>query len=208
MGLVAMFAFTLAAVPTARAASDAETFVQQNIDHGLSILNDSSLNASQRRDQFRQFILKLTDMKRIATFTLGQYRRSASDTDLDAFVVAFTDYANAIYEEHLVKYKGQTLKITGSISRSPTDTIVNCQVIDPDAKQPINAGFRVLNESGHFVVVDVEVEGIWLAINQRDQFTSFLQQNHGDLPALSAFLQQQAVQIRSGQPTTAAKNPG
>jgi phospholipid transport system substrate-binding protein len=193
-----MFALSLANAP-ARAASDSETYVQQNINVGLQILNDNSLSPAQRRDKFRSFILQLTDMKRIAMFTLGRYRRGAADQDINDFVSAFTEYANAVYEHHLAKYKGQTMKVTSSTDRSPTDHIVNVQVPGTNGGQPINAAFRVMTDAGKPVVVDVEVEGVWLAITQRDQFAGYLQQNGGDLPALSAYLLKQAESIRSGR---------
>ena len=198
LALAAVFAFALAA-PPARAANESETFVQQNINVGLSILNDSSMSAGQRRDKFRAFILGLTDMRRIAMFTLGRYKRGASDKDIDDFAGAFTDYANAVYEQSLTKYKGQTMKVVGSTQRSPTDTIVNVQVPDTKGGQPINAAFRVMTDTGKPQVVDVEVEGVWLAITQRDQFAGYLQQNGGNLPLLSNYLRQQARAINSGR---------
>lgn len=199
LGLASVFILALASAPPARAANDIETFVQQNIDQGLSILNDTSLSASQRRDKFRAFILQLTDMHRIAMFTLGRYQRGANPKDVEGFVAAFTDYANAVYESHLTKYKGQGMKVISSVQRSPTDTIVNVQVVDPSAKQPINAAFRVLTDTGKPLVVDVEVEGVWLAIDQRDQFAGFLQQNGSNIPLLSAHLEQEAQSISAGE---------
>ncbi len=205
LGMIAAVALALAAAPAARAATEAEGFVQQNINTGLSILNDKSLNATQRRDKFRAFILELTDMKRIAMFTLGRYRKGASDKDIDEFVTAFTDYANAVYEQQLSKYKGQTMKVVSSTPHSPTDTIVNVQVPDTHGGQPINAAFRVMSDTGKPLVIDVEVEGVWLAITQRDQFAGFLQQNGGNIPSLSAYLTKQVATIRAGK---ASSTPG
>ena len=84
-----------------------------NIHKGLDILNNKGLSAEQRRSQFEQFLLGLTDMKRIADFTLGNYRRSASPADQDAFDAAFQNYAVAVYQSYFAKYAGQTLKVTG-----------------------------------------------------------------------------------------------
>src|SRR5580704_14016015 len=77
----------------AQAGNPAEAFVQQNVDRGYQILNNHALSGAQRRDQFRDFLLTLTDLHRIGTFTLGQYANSASPADLQAFDKAFTDYA-------------------------------------------------------------------------------------------------------------------
>ena len=75
----------------AAAASPSETFVQQNIDKGYTILNNAQLSDADRRGQFRNFMLALTDTKRIGAFTLGQYANSASKADVEAFTNAFTD---------------------------------------------------------------------------------------------------------------------
>ena len=53
-------------------------------------------------------------MKRIATFTLGQYARTRRQADLDDFAAAFQNYSVAVYRSYLGLYAGQALKVTGS----------------------------------------------------------------------------------------------
>jgi phospholipid transport system substrate-binding protein len=202
LGLAAAFVLTLASVTSTRATTEAETFVQHNIDQGLSILNDSSLNDSQRRDKFRQFILALTDMRRIAIWTLGKYNRGASDADRDAFVTAFTDYADAVYQEHLKKFKGQTLKISRSVERSPTDVIIYAQLSGPDINKPIEIMFRVLSDRGSPKVLDLGVEGAWLAQTEQAQFVDFLSQHNGDIHGLIDLLHKQTTSINAGETET------
>lgn len=182
------------------AASPAEDFVQQNIHKGLDLLNNKQLSAEQRRTQFESFLLGLTDMKRIADFTLGQYRRTASPQDLAAFENAFQNYAVAVYQSYFSKYAGQSLKVTGSQARSQDDFIVATQLIDPGDKsgqQPLEVDFRVRTDSGKTVVVDFSVAGIWLALEERDQFTAFLGQNNGNINTLIAHLSDLAKQFRN-----------
>ena len=197
-----MFAAIIFSATTALAAagSPAESFVQQNIDKGYAILN-ASLSDEQRRAQFRTFMLGLTDTRRIGMFTLGQYANGASKADLDAFNEAFLDYAVAVYESRLSKYKGQTLKVTGSSERAADDAVVNADVVNPNASngQPFKVGFRVRKTSdGRPIITDMQVEGVWLALSQRSDFTSFLQQHGGNIAALTDNLHMQAQQIHAG----------
>lgn len=198
--LVMLVAIIFAAPVTfAAAASPAETFVQQNIDKGYAILN-ASLSAEQRRAQFRTFMLNLTDTRRIGMFTLGQYANGASKADLDKFTDAFIDYAVAVYESRLSKYKGQTLKVTGSTERAADDVVVNADVINPNSSngQPFKVGFRVRKTAdGRPIITDMQVEGVWLALSQRSDFTGFLQQHGGSLAALTENLHMQAQQIHA-----------
>ena len=54
-------------------------------------------------------------------FTLGNYRRSASPADLNAFVAAFAEYSIAMYQTRLITYRNATLTITGSLENKPGD---------------------------------------------------------------------------------------
>jgi phospholipid transport system substrate-binding protein len=191
------------AAPQAHAdTKGAEQFVQQNIDKGYAILNNASLSSAQKTEQFRTFLLSITDFKRIATFTLGQYTRQANQADTDAFVKAFQNFASAVYEHNLNKYKGQTMKVTGSQERAADDIVVNAQVVDTGSSansDAIRVAFRVRkNDQGGNIITDLQVEGAWLAINQRADFTSYLQQHGGKVPALTQELVRQADEIRSG----------
>jgi phospholipid transport system substrate-binding protein len=189
----------------APADNPAEAFVQENIDKGYVILNSTTLSDEQRRAQFRDFILSLTDARRIGMFTLGQYANSASKEDIEAFIKAFSEYAVAIYESRLSTYKGQTLKVTGSAQRAADDVVVNTDVVNPGTPnaQPLKAAFRVRKTSdGRPIVTDIQVEGVWLALSQRSDFTGFLQQHGGRLPDLTTDLQRQAQLLRNAARST------
>ena len=66
---------------TAHPQQAAEAFIADNIQKGLSILNDRQLSEGDRADRFQQLLLGLTDTRRIAAFTLGQYVRTAPQAD-------------------------------------------------------------------------------------------------------------------------------
>jgi len=187
LAMAVAFGGLMAVSQPAAAATGPETFVQANVNKGLAILNNKGISAEQRRVQFQQFILGLTDMRRIATFTLGQYKNSATPQERDQFVAAFQNYATAVYQSYFSKYTGQSLRVTGSQERAPGDTIVQTQLMDPNdhsGNQPLEVDFRVSGDNGKFIVIDFSVAGIWLAIEERDQFSSFLGQNGGDVKTL------------------------
>jgi phospholipid transport system substrate-binding protein len=186
----------LTAKPAAAAQNVAESFVDENIHKGLDILRDKKLTTIQRRDQFETLLLGLVDVRRIALFTLGQYRRTAPPEDIDAFVNAFKNYAAAAYQSYFAQYTNQTLKVTGSTQRTPTDYIVQTVLIDPNSsQQPAEVDFRVRTDTGKPVLVDVAYQGIWLSLEERDQFVAFLGQENGDVRSLIANLSVLAVKL-------------
>ena len=190
----------MAARPAAAAANVAESFVDENIRKGLDILRDKKLTPVQRRDQFETLLLGLVDVRRIGLFTLGQYRRTAPPEDVEAFLNAFKNYATAAYQSYFAKYTNQTLKVTGSTKRSDTDYIVQTMLIDPNSsQQPAEVDFRVRTDTGKPVLVDVAYQGIWLSLEERDQFVAFLGQNNGNVRTLIAHLSELAVNLGKPQ---------
>jgi phospholipid transport system substrate-binding protein len=192
MALAIPLAMPLIGASAAHAATPAEAFISDNIQKGLGILNDPQLSAAQRGEQFEQLLITLTNMKRIALFTLGQYARTAPQADQDEFAAAFQNYSVAVYRSYLGLYAGQSLKVTGSSQRAPDDFIVSTMMVDPNGRsgqqQPLQVNFRVRTDSGKPELTDFSVAGIWLALSQRDQFGAFLAQNHGDVRALISHL--------------------
>src|SRR6202012_591202 len=79
---------------------------------------------------------------------------------------------------------------------TPTDFIVQTQLIDPTSNQPpAEVDFRVRTDTGKPVLVDVAYQGIWLSLEQRDQFVAFLGQNNGNFRSLVAHLSDLAVNL-------------
>src|SRR5579862_2677320 len=207
LAITALFLFSFGRGAFAQATEGAEGYITANVQKGLTILNDHNLSDMQRRYQFRDFLTNLTDIRRIAIFTLGAARRTATPEQIDAFVNAFRNYAVAVYESRLKAYSGQTLRVIGASEHWPGDYIVRTQLVDPTGRieqtgEPIEVDFRVDGTPGHYVVIDAAIAGVWLALEERDQFTAFLEENNGNLNALISHLDALTNRLRVGGPTT------
>jgi phospholipid transport system substrate-binding protein len=181
-------ALTLAFALPAQAANPAEDFVANNIQAGFNILNDRSAGAAERRQRFADFLLGLTDVRRVAIFMLGRYAADAAPADLDAYIAAYQNYALSIYQSYFQLYAGQTLKVISSRERAAGDFIVTTNMVG-QGNAPLEVDFRVRTDGVKPLLVDVAVAGVWLALAQRDQFLATLAQNNGDIKALTAHLQ-------------------
>jgi phospholipid transport system substrate-binding protein len=181
----------------AQAETPAEAYIRNNAQKGLAILNDASQSPAGKQAQFQSFLEGLTDIHRIAIFTLGPAAKSAPPADVEAFAQAFRGYAAAVYQQQLAHYSGQTLKVTGSIERAPGDFIVQTVILQPNGANGDEVDFRVDNAGGRLVVIDASVMGVWLALQERDQFTAFLAQHNNDVKALTADLEKRTAAVRA-----------
>ena len=169
------------------AANPAEAFVSNNIQAGFDILNDPAASAGERRERFAAFLLGLTDVRRVALFMLGRYAEGASQADLDAYVAAYQEHVQAVYQSYFARDAGQSLHVTSSRERAPGDFIVTTN-LSGNGTAPMEVDFRVRTDGPKPLLLDIGVAGLWLAPAQQAEFLSVLAQNNGDIKALSAHL--------------------
>lgn len=192
-------AFSIFTASAASADAAAEAFVTERANQILSILGDDSMAMDAKKAQFRTIVDEVADVPAIARFVLGRYSREASESDLAAFTQVFRDYATGFYEARLDDYGGQTVTVTGSTDRQPGDSVVHTVISGGDADEPLNVNWRVLEREGGPRVVDVEVLGVWLAINERDTVTSIINNNRGSIAAATEALRQKIAQGDYGE---------
>ncbi|CAN5194006.1 ABC transporter substrate-binding protein [soil metagenome] len=193
LGAAAAAPLSLATVTPAFAQAErdasAEGFVQSQASRALQILS-SGESAAQKKSDFPAFVDQVADVPRITGFVLGKYRRSVTPGQYADFSDAFRNYANGVYESRLGQYRGQGLKVTGSIVRKPGDVVVSSDVTG-GAGRPAVVQWRVVRSGSGWRVVDVNVSGVWLALTQQQDFVSTLDNNRGDIGVLTGQLRTQ-----------------
>ena len=171
----------------------AEQYVQVQAQRALNILSQHRGDVGAEKRLFRAFIDQVADVPRITYFVLGKYSRSIPPAQQREFATVFREYASNVYESRLNEYHGDTLKVTGSVARTPTDVIVQSQVSGGKLEQPVTVSWRVLAEGGGWRVVDVQVDGIWLAITQQQDFVSTIDNAGGNIQVLIDQLKRQVA---------------
>jgi len=167
-------------------ANTAQAFVQQNIERANAIFGNQSTSPEQRQREFGRLLQSITDTRRIGLFVLGQYGNDATPEQLTAFQNTFTDYVIGAFESQLGKLKGGAITVTGATMRTPDEFLVNAKMSRSLGSEPIIMAFRLrATPDGSFVVTDLQFEGLWLALSERQEFTAFLQQHDGDVSALT-----------------------
>ncbi|MFQ5562136.1 MAG: phospholipid-binding protein MlaC [Parvularculaceae bacterium] len=186
----------LAATP-ARADQAAEDYVQSILDEAYVALNVDDEDAML--DALADLVDKYVDERRAALFTLGQYARRITDEQRAEFIPLFKEYATTVYQDALANYSGERLVVTDSVDRSARDIIVNSEIANAkpgDQWADVTVHWRVYrNRNGVMSVLDAGAEGVWLAIEQRSQFTSVIANNGGGEKGMDALITQLREQV-------------
>ncbi len=181
-----------AAMALAPAAADeeAEQYIQGILDEAEPYLDAPDKQALF--DGIGQLVDKYVDMRRVGFFTLGQYARRLTPEQKEEFLRLFKDYARLVYQNTLSDYAGEKLRVTGSVDRSDRDIIVNSKIVDPPPGSDLAnvvVHWRVYRtRDGDLTVVDAGADNVWLAIEQRSQFTSIIANNGGPPAGVDALI--------------------
>ena len=167
----------------ANAAPDDEAFVQGKANEALAILADDSLDQSDKTARFRDYVDTVTDVPRVARFVLGKYARGADPAKIAEFTAVFREYASGVYEKQLGNFGGETLKVTGSKDRKPGDSVVASVISGGQLDKPLDVNWRIRTRKGKKTVLDVQIFGIWLALQQRNEITAVIANNGGSIDA-------------------------
>jgi phospholipid transport system substrate-binding protein len=180
--------------------ASAESYVQEQVQKAISILNDRSLGAEGKKRAFYAFVNQVADVPRITNFVLGRYRRQLTPAQYQQFSEIFREYADSVYETRLGDYHGETLKVVGSQVRTPGDVVVSSVIQGGSYSGNPVVNWRVIQGPQGWKVVDVQAQGVWLAVVEQQDFTSTLANSNGNVETLMQQLRTQAANGTAGKP--------
>lgn len=117
-------------------------------------------------------VLSHIDTRAIASFTLGRYGRTLAPAEKARFINAFEDYLRRQIEANAHQFAGIEVNVVDAQARNARDSIITTEVRRDDGDLKVR--WRVIERQGKWSVVDLEVAGIWLAIEQRAQVAAIL----------------------------------
>ena len=197
--LLAVLAIGLAFVlPPAGAraddAADARTIVQNIADQGLDILK--SPDKSKRYHDFLELFKQKFDTDAIGRFVLGQYRRDIDPKQFERFSAVFQELVARTYTTQLGQYAGEQFKVHDA--RADGKRWIVESRVTPPGRSSIKLDWILGRAKQGLKVLDVRVDNLSMAITQRDEFASVLQQNSGNVDKLISFMQEKIKKLDAG----------
>jgi phospholipid transport system substrate-binding protein len=189
IAFAAVLAFAAIANP-ARAQTSPEgaaQFMSWLGDQAVATLSAPGYSLEQREAAVRNLLRESFDLEFIGRFVLGKYWRSASAEQRDQYQAMFSEYVVRTYSARIGGYSGETLQIVSARPSGEKDAVVQTEITRPSGP-PLSADWRVRAGDGRYRIIDVTIEGVSMAVNQRSEFAAVIQNAgmNGLLSALQA----------------------
>jgi len=177
---------TLAAPPRAAAQADPVGFINQLGVQAIQVLGPD-VTMARRVQRFRELFSADFDLPGIARFTLGRYWRTTTPDQQQQFLGLLREYLAQAYAGRLAQYGGEKFAAT-SAQPQGDETVVFSEITRNDGSK-IKVEWHLVN-SGGWKITDAFVAGVSMAITQRDEFASVIQQGGGQVSYLIDRLRQ------------------
>ena len=177
-----------------RVARDAGQFVSSIAQEAIDELASTALDEDERLRRFRRLFAEGFDIPLIARFVLGRYWRQASDAERAEYLKLFDELVVQTYARRFNEFNAARLRVL-SVSRPNEDNDVIVAVEGAlQGEPPVRMDVRVRQGAAQFKIIDLSIEGISMAVTQRDEFSSVIQRGGGRIEALLASLRDKTGQ--------------
>jgi len=186
--LFALFltAGTLAAPPRAMAQGDPVAFINQLGTQAIQVLGPS-VTPTARVQRFRELFGADFDLPGIGQFVLARYWRVATPEQQQQFLGLLKEYLAQAYAGRLAEYGGEPFRAV-SARQEGDQTVVVSEITRQDGGK-IRVDWHLVGKDG-WKITDATVAGVSMAITQRDEFASVIQQGGGQVSYLLDRLRQ------------------
>ena len=193
IGLCALWLLPSTSAST-RVARDAGHFVSSIAQEAIDELASTALDEGERLRRFRRLFAEGFDIPLIARFVLGRYWRQATDAERAEYLKLFDELVVLTYARRFNEFNAARLRVL-SVSRPNEDNDVIVAVEGAlQGKPPVRMDVRVRQGAAQFKIIDLSIEGISMAVTQRDEFSSVIQRGGGRIEALLASLRDKTGQ--------------
>ena len=172
-------------------SSNPKDFVNELVIEAITKLSDKNLNNLQKEAFVEEVALENVDINALGLYTLGELRKSASESDISDYQKSFEKYFLKSLTSRLADYSESEFEILGEDKKSSNYTIVNSKVSPTDGGPEIKIDWRIYTKNPDKPLIrDLIVEGLSLARTQKEEFASILSSNNNDIKILISKLQE------------------
>jgi len=180
-----IFFFVFSLVQEAIAySSDPKEFIQEIVDEAKKILVETN-SKEFKAEKLSEIALKTVDIKGIGFYTLGGYRKSLSEEQMKEYAKLFEKYFLKSFTSRLSDYSDPKIDVLSAEIINPKYTIVKSVLLATSKKPEVKIEWRVYTKNPEKPLIrDLIIEGLSLARTQKEEFSSVIENNDGDISKL------------------------
>ena len=167
-----------------------DVFVQSTVNRAAKTLS-GNFTKEERIEKLKIIAGETVDINAIGYYTLGSYRKNINDEQITEYENLFEQYFLKSFSSRLAEYSNPEIEVVSKKKINENYTMVSSILVSTNQRPKVKIDWRVYTkDSENPQIRDLIIEGLSLARTQKEEFSSIIQSNDGDINALFATLKE------------------
>ena len=165
-------------------AIEPDVFVQSTVNRPSLILS-KNISKEEKINQLKEIAKETVDIKGVGFYSLGSIRKSLDNDQKKKYLELFEAYFLKSFSSRLAEYTNPEIEVNNKKILNKNYTIVNSVLVGTSERPEVKIDWRIYTKNlENPLIRDLIIEGLSLARTQKEEFSSILSSNDGDINAL------------------------
>ena len=161
-----------------------DVFVQSTVNRASKVLSDN-LSKDQKIKKLKFIAAETVDIKGIGMYTLGSYRKTLSENQKKEYDTLFKQYFLKTFSSRLAEYSNPEIEVKFKKELNKNYTMVSSILIATEQRPEVKIDWRIYTKNPDDLKIrDLIIEGLSLVRTQKEEFSSIIRSNDGNIDAL------------------------
>ena len=181
--LILFFTISLTNINFAYSTSP-DVFIQSTVNRASELLS-KNITKKEKMNELKIIAKEIVDIRGIGFYSLGSVRKNLDQKQKEKYSNLFEEYFLKSFSSRLAEYTDPEIKVKNQEILNKNYTIVKSVLVNTTERPEVLIDWRVYTKNPDKPLVrDLIIEGLSLARTQKEEFSSILNSNDGDINAL------------------------
>ena len=167
-----------------------DVFVQSTVNRASEALNNK-YSKEEKIEKLKQIASETVDINGIGYYTLGAYRKTINENEINQYEKLFEQYFLKSFSSRLAEYSNPEIEVVSKTVLNENYTMVSSILVGTEQRPEVKIDWRIYTKNSEKPLIrDLIIEGLSLARTQKEEFSSIIQSNDGDINALFSTLKE------------------
>ena len=165
-------------------AIEPDVFVQSTVNRASQILSEN-ISKKDKMDKLEIIAKETVDIRGIGFYSLGSARKALNEDQKKKYSELFEKYFLKSFSSRLAEYTNPEIEVNNKEVLNKNYTIVNSLLLGTSERPEVKIDWRIYTKDpSNPLIRDLIIEGLSLARTQKEEFSSILNSNDGDINIL------------------------
>ncbi|WP_435085381.1 phospholipid-binding protein MlaC [Candidatus Pelagibacter bacterium nBUS_33] len=165
-------------------AIEPDVFVQSTVNRASQILSEN-IPKKDKMDKLEIIAKETVDIRGIGFYSLGSARKALNENQKKKYSELFEKYFLKSFSSRLAEYTNPEIEVNNKEVLNKNYTIVNSLLLGTSERPEVQIDWRIYTKDpSNPLIRDLIIEGLSLARTQKEEFSSILNSNDGDISVL------------------------